>query len=109
MQNIKNFLSKYKIWILVGFLAIFFFRSCARGRQISKLEKSTVSQTRVTDSLQSVINVQSSKIDSFPEVLRYEKLSIYLKLDDTISRVDRSPQLMEFHKLIKNEVKYLQK
>jgi hypothetical protein len=109
MDNFKNFLSKYKIWILAGFLAIFFIRSCNRGRSITKLNKTAIIQTEVADSLQSVIGVKTLKIDSFPEILRIAKLNIYLSLDDTISRVDRSPQLMGLHTMIKDEVKALQK
>ena len=109
MDNFKNFLSKYKIWILAGFLAIFFMRSCNRGRSITKLNKTAVIQTEMADSLQTVISVKTSKIDSFPEILRIAKLNIYLSLDDTISRVDRSPQLMGLHTMIKDEVKALQK
>ena len=58
--------------------------------------------------LQDKVDSYESKIDSFPERLRKEKLSIYLSLDDTISRVDRGPQLMGLHKMIKDSVKSLQ-
>jgi hypothetical protein len=109
MDNFKSFLSKYKVWILAGFIAIFFIRSCNRGRSVTKLNKTVVVQTEIADSLQTVIGVKTSQIDSFPEILRTAKLNIYLSLDDTISRVDRSPQLMGLHAMIKDEVKALQK
>ena len=109
MDNIKTFLSKYKIWILAGLLAIFFMRSCNRGMSITKLNKSAIVQTEQVDSLTNVISKQSAHIDSFPEIVRVEKLNIYLFLDDTISRVDRSPQLMGLHTMIKDEIKTLQK
>ena len=109
MDNIKSFLSKNKVYILSAFIAIFFMRSCIRGRSNTKLEKSAVNQTEQIDSLSTVIGLHVATIDSFPEILRVEKLNIYLALDDTISRVDRSPQLMGLHTMIKDEVKALQK
>ena len=101
-------IKKYKVYILASLLLIFFVRSCNRGRKVSKLEKNENNTTETVDSLVNVIKSKDYKIDSFPEVLREEKLTIYLRLDDTISRVDRSPQLMELHKIIKDEIKELQ-
>jgi hypothetical protein len=109
MKNIIEMVKKYKVYILGVLLALFFMRSCSRGVVISKMEKSDKVKIEEMDSLKSVITLQKNKIDSFAEVLREEKLSIYLYLDDTISRVDRSPQLMGLHKMIKDEVKKLQK
>lgn len=109
MDKVINFLKKYKVHILAGLLIIFFFKGCGKSRTISKLEKIEKSNIEMIDSLESVISVKTAKIDSFPEVLRTEKLNIYLSLDDTISRVDRSPQLMGLHKMIKDSVKALQK
>jgi len=79
----------------------FFFKSCGKSTDIKKLEKANVE-------LQEKVDRYEEKIDSFPEILRKEKLSIYLSLDDTISRVDRGPQLMGLHKMIKDSVKSLQ-
>lgn len=104
-----DFIKKYQIHILVTLLAIFFVRSCGRGRTVSKLEKVEIANVEKIDSLQNVIIIKDSKLDSIPEILRTEKLSIYLSLDDTISRVDRTPQLMGFHTLIKDRIKDLQK
>ena len=97
-------IKKYKVYILAGLLVIFFTRSCNRGRQVSKLEKTGNNTTETIDSLLTVIESNNYEIDKFPEVLREEKLTIYLTLDDTISRVDRSPQLMELHKIIKDKI-----
>lgn len=103
-----NFLKKYHVYILAGLLVIVFFRSCGKSRDINKLEKSEATKIEVIDSLNLVISSQSAKLDSIPEIIREEKLSIYLMLDDTISRVDRTPQLMGFHTLIKDKIKDLQ-
>jgi len=105
----KDFLIKHKFYIVLGILVIVFFRSCGKSRSINRFEKSEAANIEVVDSLQSVININVSKLDSIPEILRIEKLSIYLSLDDTISRVDRTPQLMGFHTLIKDKIKELQK
>jgi len=102
-------IKKYKIYILASLLLIFFVRSCNRGRQVSKLEKTRNLTIETTDSLLTVIESNNYEIDKFPEVLRVEKLRIYLALDDTISRVDRSPQLMGLHTMIKDEILDLQK
>jgi hypothetical protein len=104
-----DFIKKYRIHILVSIMVIFFFRSCGRGRTISKMEASESINIRLIDSLNSVIIIKDSKLDSIPDILRTEKLSIYLSLDDTISRVDRTPQLMGFHTIIKDRIKELQR
>ena len=104
-----DFIKKYKIYILLAFTFIMFVRSCSKSRSISKLEKNQESNISKLDSLESLVNLQKHKLDSIPDILRKEKLSIYLYLDDTISRVDRTPQLMGFHKIIKDEIKDLQK
>jgi hypothetical protein len=104
-----DFIKKYKVYILAGFVVLFFFRSCGKSRSISKLEKIETANVEMIDSLQIVIEIQDDKLDSIPEILRIEKLGIYLSLDDTISRVDRTPQLMGFHTLIKDRIKDLHK
>jgi len=101
----KEFLIKYKVHILVTILAIVFLRSCAKSRSINRLEKAKVECTNSIDSLNIVISIKDARLDSIPEILKLEKLSIYLSLDDTISRVDRTPQLMGFHALIKDKIK----
>jgi len=102
MKKIIQTIKKYKAYILGALFLIFFFKSCSKSTEIKKLEK-------INNDLQEVVNSYGSKIDSFPEILRKEKLTIYLSLDDTISRVDRGPQLMGLHKMIKDSVKSLQK
>lgn len=109
MKKVKEFIVKYKMYILSLFLLIFFFKSCSKSSEIRKLNKEISVKNSVTDSLESVIKVQVGHIDSFPEKLRIEKLNIYLSLDDTISRVDRTPQLMGLHKMIKDSIKSFQK
>lgn len=101
MKKIIELVKKYKVYILGALLLFFFFKSCSKSTNIKKLERTNVELHDKVDSYE-------SKIDSFPEKLRKEKLSIYLSLDDTISRVDRGLQLMGLHKMIKDSVKSLQ-
>ncbi len=100
MKKVIELVKKYKVYILAILFIFFLFKSCGKSSDIKKLEKSNIE-------LQEKVDRYEEKIDSFPEILRKEKLSIYLSLDDTISRVDRSPQLMGLHKMIKDSVKSL--
>jgi len=104
----KDFLIKYKFYIICAILAIVFIRSCGKSRNINRFEKAETEFTNSIDSLSNIIVINNAKLDSIPELLRTDKLSIYLALDDTISRVDRTPQLMGFHTLIKDKIKSLQ-
>ena len=109
MDKIKELVVKYKVHILVALLVIFFFRSCGRGRTISKLERNEKANIEVLDSLSNVIKTQKATLDSFPEIMRNEKLSVYLGLDDKISRLDRGRQMMKLHATIKDSILTLQK
>lgn len=100
MKKVIDFVKKNKVYLLGILFVFFFFKSCQKSVSVDKLEKSNVE-------LQEKVDRYEEKVDSFPEILRKEKLSIYLSLDDTISRVDRGPQLMQLHKMIKDSVKSL--
>tara|TARA_R110001592_G_scaffold92035_3_gene268739 strand:- start:3606 stop:3914 length:309 start_codon:yes stop_codon:yes gene_type:complete len=102
MKKVKDFLKKYKIYILSVALVFFFFKSCSKSGDINKLQKISEQQTFAIDSL-------SQKIDSIPEVIRVEKINIHLEYDNWISSKDRGSQLMELHSLVKNNIKDLQK
>ena len=52
---------------------------------------------------------KDQRIDSFPEILRQEKLNIHMGYDDYISKKDRGDQLMEIHMMVKDNIKELQK
>lgn len=93
-MKVLDFLKKYKVHVLATLLLILFFRSCGKSRTITKLEKDKRQNVEVIDSLESLINVKNAKIDSFPEILRKEKLSIHLMYNDTISKLDRTSQTM---------------
>jgi len=109
MEKIKELFNKYKVYILAGLLVIFFFKSCSKSRDISKFERKEKVQVEITDSLSTIISVQKARLDSFPEIIRNEKLSVYLGLDDKISRLDRGRQMMELHTTIKDSILTLQK
>lgn len=109
MKNFIDSVKKYKTYILGALLVIFFFRSCSKSNTIRKSEKAIVEKEMVIDSLESVIVSQVQKIDSFPEVLREEKLDIHMEYDDFISKQDRGDQLMELHMIVKDNIKELQK
>jgi hypothetical protein len=104
-----DFIKKYLVYIIAGLLVIVFLRSCGKSRSINRLEKVNISNVEMIDSLNTTIKIKDARLDSIPEIARIEKLSIYLSLDDTISRVDRTHQLMGFHTLIKDKIKDLQK
>ena len=92
MEKVKQIWAKYKIYILSGLLLIFFFRSCQKSTQIKKLNRSVESNVEYVDSLKNV-----------------KKINIHLEYDSWISEKDRSQQLMELHKVVKNNIKQLQK
>ena len=76
MKKIIELVKKYKVYILSVLLLFLFFKSCNKSIDNKKLQKSNVE-------LQKTLYSYESKIDSFPEILRKEKLFIYLSLDDT--------------------------
>jgi len=109
-MKILEYAKKYKIYILSALLLIFFFKSCGKSRTIGKLEKENKNVYSVVDSLKLDINSKQAKIDSFPEILRKEKLSIHLMYNDTISQLDRTSQTMWLQKNITlPSIKELQK
>jgi len=107
MKNIIELVKKYKVYILAGFLVIFFFRSCVKSSQVRKFEKSNSQTQMVIDSLNNVINTQRDTINNFPKILKQEKLSIHMEYDNWISDRDRSPQLMMLHGIVKDNIKEL--
>jgi hypothetical protein len=109
MKKIIDFIKKYKLYILGVLFIFYFFRSCSKSTQIKRLDKQVNNNGMVVDSLENEINIRQQKIDSFPELLRVEKINIHLEYDGWISSKDRGPQLMELHPIVKNNVKELQK
>jgi len=109
-MKLVELIKKYKIYILSFLVLIFFFRSCGKSRTVIKLEKNQKTNTELIDSLEQTIVVKQSEIDAFPEVLRKEKLAIHLMYNDTISKLDRTPQTMWLQKNITlPSIKQLQK
>ncbi|NIP29649.1 MAG: hypothetical protein GTO02_04830, partial [Candidatus Dadabacteria bacterium] len=76
-------------YILTVFLVFFFLRSCTKSGSVRKAEKVIVEKEVVIDSLENVIELRDQKIDSFPEILRQEKLNIHMDYDNYISEKDR--------------------
>lgn len=109
MKKIIELVKKYKLYILSTLLLIFFFRSCTKSTEIKKLNKQINSNGIILDSLNNEIILRQQKIDSFPEVMRVEKINIHLEYDSWISEKDRGQQLMELHSVVKNNIKKLQK
>tara|TARA_B100000900_G_C20227800_1_gene572539 strand:- start:202 stop:531 length:330 start_codon:yes stop_codon:yes gene_type:complete len=109
MKNIISLIKKYKLYILGGLLVIFFFRSCQKSTEIRKLNKVDGKKVEMVDSLNNVINQKQEKIDSFPEKMRIEKINIHLEYDSWISSRDRGQQLMKLHRVVKDNIKELQK
>lgn len=108
MEKLINFTKKYKFYILGFLLLIFVIRSCSKGGEIKKLNKQNVECNAQVDSLIRLNDNLQQKIDSFPEVLRKQKLNIHMEYDNYISKQDRGKQLMEMHMIVKDNVKDLQ-
>jgi len=101
-------IKKYKVYILAGLLTIFFFRSCGKSTEVRKLEDVVTNNMVVVDSLKGVIDEQLSTMDTFPWVLNNEKIKIHSEYDNYISEKDRGTQLMELHRVVKENIKELE-
>ena len=55
MKKIIELAKKYKVYILAGFLVIFFFRSCIKSGQVRKNDKVVAEKDYVIDSLNTII------------------------------------------------------
>ena len=109
MKKFIEFLKKYKIHILTSLLVIFFFRSCSKSGDVRKLEKVNIRTTKIVDSLTTVIKGQKDTINNISEVIRIEKIKIHTEYDNYISSKNRGEQLMELHKIVKQNLKNLEK
>jgi hypothetical protein len=101
MEKVKQFIKKYHIQLLVMLSLIFFFRSCGKSREVDELEKLKTKNEVKIDSLESLTKVMEDSIKN-------EKIKIHTFYDNWISEKNRSPQLMELHFLVKNNIKELQ-
>ena len=90
-------------------MVIFFFRSCSKSGDVRKLEKVNIRTTKVVDSLTIVVKGQKDTINNISEVIRIEKIKVHAEYDNYISSKDRGEQLMELHKIIKQNLKDLEK
>jgi len=102
MKKIIDFIKNYKSYILGILLLFFFFKSCGKTGEIKNLSKQVYDQEKIIDSL-------TQKLDSVPEIIRVEKINIHFEYDEWISSRDRGEQLMELHRVVKNNIKLLQK
>lgn len=109
MKNIIEFIKKYKIHILSSLLFIFFLRSCIKSGNVRKLEKVKTSNEKVIDSLTNLVHGQKDTINNISDVIREEKLKVHRYYDNYISEKDRDNQLMELHRVVKNNIKNLEK
>lgn len=109
MKKFLELIKKYKLYIMGGMLVLFFFRSCIKSGQVRKLNKDIITKDITIDSLNNVVNTQNDSIQSFPELLRQEKIKIHTDYDNYISERDRGDQLMELHRVVKNNLKNLEK
>jgi uncharacterized FlgJ-related protein len=98
MKSFIEQLKKYKLQILFLFLLIFFFRSCGKSRDLRKIEKIVETREIIIDSLNNVINEQK-------QITKSEKLKIHMFYDNWITEKNRSPQLMELHMIVKENIK----
>jgi len=109
MKKVIEFAKKYKLHILSTLLFIFFMRSCMKSGEVRKLEKTKTSNEKVIDSLTTIVNGQKDTINNISEVIRQEKLKVHREYDNYISSKNRGEQLMELHRIVKNNIKNLEK
>ena len=109
MKKIIEFAKTYKVHILTLFFFIFFIRSCVKSGQVRKLEKTNLKQTEVVDSLNNIVVGQKDTINNISEVIRLTKVKVHSEYDNYISAQNRGDQLMELHKLVKKNLKELEK
>jgi len=109
MKKVLELTKKYKLYILSGLLVIFFFRSCIKSGQVRKFDKVVSTKDLTIDSLNNVVSSQNDIIQGFPKVLKQEKIKIHTEYDNYISEKDRGNQLMELHRIVKDNLKKLEK
>jgi hypothetical protein len=73
------------------------------------LEKVETENNKTIDSLNFLIKGQQDTINNISEVIRLEKIKVHTEYDNYISERDRGEQLMELHKIVKQNLKELQK
>jgi hypothetical protein len=108
MEKLINFTKKYKFYILGFLLGFFLIRSCSKSGEIKKMNKQSIEFNTQLDSLIRLNDNLQQKADSFPEVLRKQKLNIHMEYDNYISKQDRGKQLMDLHMIVKDNIKDLQ-
>ena len=84
-------------------------RSCIKSGEVRKMEKLNNKNTELIDSLTKVVNGQKDTINNISEVIRLEKIKVHAEYDNYISEKDRGDQLMELHRIVKQNIKELQK
>jgi len=109
MKKVIEFVKTYKVYILAGLLVIFCFSSCVKSGEVRKLEKTNIKQTEVTDSLKRIVVGQKDTINNISEVIRQTKIKVHTEYDNYIAAQNRGEQLMELHKLVKKNLKELEK
>jgi len=109
MKKFIELVKTYKVYILGSFLFIFFVRSCVKSGEVRKLEKTNIEQTKVVDSLKQIVVGQKDTINNISEVIRLTKVKVHSDYDNYISAQNRGDQLMELHKLVKKNLKELEK
>lgn len=109
MKKIGEFFKKYKFHIVTILLFVVWIGSCSKNKDIRKLTKANETCDVIVDSLENRIVTLDQKIDSFPEIMRQEKLNIHIEYDNHISAQDRGRQLMDLHMIVKKNLNDLQK
>lgn len=101
MKKIIEFIKNNKLQLLTLMTIILFFRGCNSSRKLTKLERNNKIIIEQNDSLKIIVESQKDSI-------RSEKIKIHSYYDNWITQKNRSPQLMELHLIIKNNLKELQ-
>lgn len=98
MEKIIELIKTYKTQLLILFLVIFFFKSCGSSRNVDKLEKVNKEQSQTIDSLILITKTQR-------DLIKNEKIKVHTFYDNWISEKNRSPQLMELHSVVKDNIR----
>lgn len=104
----KDFLNKNKFYIVLVLVVLLFFGKCRDSRNVRILENENTKLAKgsesTIDSLNNIIYRQTQTIDSFPERLRTRELEVHMFYDNWISDKDRGRQLMQLHRVVKENI-----
>ncbi len=92
MEKIKKFVSKHGMVIIIVLVLVMFLQTCNKNRKINKLQKEYLKVSSQNDSLRELI-----PDNEYLLMLQYKaEFSIYNKLNNEMSKLNRQEQMMNF-------------